>query len=371
MRFGVSHVHDAIERRISTDPLIAGGVTDLGEVIRRADLDGGRPAHLLRLGTVVDALARYLSDGQVAVYAVADRSVLSDTELTANERMVIRRWSDDGKVEVLRNGGPTAAMRAREVAALTGLPLLARNPAGYPGLSYTPAPVSDGATLIPQMIGPGPLAPAPVLGRQWRCPEPGCASFGPPGSRIADPFAPPQDEDAEPDGPPPPQLINGVPHCPRHGAPLGDLGPRPRAVAVAARVDGVVWHRFPVGEATPIVVGRAPEEPDGVGLGLALDERGMRWVSRNHVRLEMRGHQLQVTDTSTNGTVVLRRTGPMETPRKVKLGRGEMAQLGEWDTVELYESVELGRADRSSGPVAGAQTGSVMADAPTQSIRLG
>ena len=54
-----------------------------------------------------------------------------------------------------------------------------------------------------------------------------------------------------------------------------------------------------------------------------------------------------------------------------KLGRGETAQLGEWDTVELYESVELGRADRSSGPVAGAQTGSVMADAPTQSIRLG
>ena len=157
MRFGVSHVLDAIERRLSTDPLAAGGVADLGEVIRRADLDGGRPAHLLRLGLIVDAVGRHLSDGSVSVYAIADRSVLSDTDLTANERMVIRRWSDDGKVEVLRTGGPSAALRAREVAALTGLPLLSRNVSGYPGLSYTPAPTSSGAALIPQMIGPGPV----------------------------------------------------------------------------------------------------------------------------------------------------------------------------------------------------------------------
>ena len=369
MRFGVSHVLDAIERRISTDPLAAGGVADLGEVIRRADLDGGRPAHLLRLGLMVDAVGRHLSDGTVTVYAIADRSVLSDTDLTANERMVIRRWSDDGKVEVLRTGGPSAALRAREVAALTGLPLLSRNVSGYPGLSYAPAPTSSGAALIPQMIGPGPVAPAPVLGRQWRCPEPGCPSFGPPGNRIADPFAPPQ-EDSEPAGPPPPQLMGGVPTCPRHGAPLADLGPRPRAVTLAARVDGVVWHRFPVSEAAPVPVGRAPDEVDGVGLGLALDERGLRWVSRSHVRLELRGHQLQVTDTSTNGTTVLRRGGPAEQPRRTQLGRGESAPLGEWDTVELYQGVELGRADRANGPVSGAQTGSVMADAPTQSIRL-
>jgi hypothetical protein len=370
VRFGVSHVLDAIERRMSTDPIAAGGVADLGEVIRRADLDGGRPAHLLRLGTIIDALGRHLSDGQVALYAVTDRAVLSDTDLTANERMVIRRWSDDGKVEVLRNGGPSAALRAREVAALTGLPLLTRNTSGYPGLSYTPTPTSTGATLVPQMMGPGPVAPAPVLGRQWRCPEPGCASFGPPGARIADPFGPPPDEDEQPAGPPPPQLMNGMPHCPRHGAPLTDLGARPRAVALAARVDGVVWHRFPVSEALPIAVGRAPEEPEGVGLGLALDERGLRWVSRSHVRLELRGHQLQVTDTSTNGTTVLRRSGPADTPRRNQLSRGESAPLGEWDTVELYQGVELGRADRANGPVAGAQTGSVMADAPTQSIRL-
>jgi hypothetical protein len=372
VRFGISHVLDAIERRISTDPTAAGGVVDLGEVVRRADLDGGRPAHLLRLGLVVDALSRHLSDSQVSVYAVADRSLMSDTDLTANERMVIRRWSDDGKVEVVRNGGPSAALRAREVAALTGLPLLSRHTSGYPGLAYSAVGSPNGISLIPQMIGPGPSAPAPVLGRQWRCPEPGCASFGPPGVREPDPFAPPRDqvEPVEPGLPPPPQLMSGVPTCARHGTPLTDLGPRPRAVTLAARVDGVVWHRFLLAEGAPVPVGRAPEDPDGVTIGLALDERGLRWVSRSHVRFELRGHTVHVIDTSTNGTTVLLRPGPVEQPRRTPLGRGEGTTLTEWDTVELYEGIELGRADRSAGPVAGAQTGSVMADAPTQAIRL-
>lgn len=371
-RFGISHVLDAIERRTSTDPTAAGGVVDLGEVVRRTDLDGGRPAQLLRLGLVVDALSRHLADPAAGVYAVADRALLSDTDLTANERMVIRRWSDDGKVEVVRTGGPSAALRAREVAALTGLPLIAGNCAGYPGLAYAPAAASRGVTLIPQMIGPGPAAPAAVLGRRWRCPEPDCASFGPPGRRPADPFGPPPaDDDSDAPGmAPPPQLLNGVPHCPRHGGRLADQGPAPRAVAFAARAGGAVWKGFLLREGTPVVVGRAPEEPDGVGVGLALDERGLRWVSRSHVRLELHGHTVRVTDTSTNGTVVLARTGPAEPPRRTQLRRGDGATVGEWDTVELYEGIELGRADRSAGPVAGARQVSVLADAPTQAIRL-
>ncbi len=370
MRFGISHVLDAIERRISTDPTACGGVVDLGEVVRLADLDGGRPAHLLRLGLVVDALSRHLSDARVAVYAVADRALLSDTELTANEKIVIRRWSDDGKVEVLRSGGPSAALRAREVAALTGLPLLSRHTGGYPGLAYAPAPSPQGIGLVPQMIGPGPAAPAPVLGRSWRCPEPGCASFGPRGAREPDPFGPPPSEPEEPGLQPPPLMMSGAPTCARHGAPLTDLGQRPRAVALAARVDGVVWHRFLVTEAAPVPVGRAPDDPDGVTIGLALDERGLRWVSRSHARFELHGNRLEVVDTSTNGTTVLRRVGPGEQPRREGLGRGESALLDEWDTVELYEGVEVGRADRSDGPVAGANTDSVMSDAPTQAIRL-
>jgi hypothetical protein len=403
VRFGVSHVLDAIERRISTDPTAAGGVVDLSEVVRMADLDGGRPAHLLRLGLVIDALARHMSDGGVAVYAVADRALLSDTDLTANERMVIRRWSDDGKVEVLRSGGPPGARgpagaagrggsaatsrggsaapatgspagkRIREVAALTGLPLLTRQAGGYPGLTYAPVPSASGPSLATRKIGPGPAAPAAVMGRRWRCPEPSCASFGAPGSREPDPFGPRSDEPEEhpePGSQPPPQIVNGVPHCPRHGAPLRDTGPAPRAVTLVVRVKGVAWHRFVVTEAAPVAVGRSPEEPDGVGIGLTLDERGLRWVSRSHVRFELRGTTLRVTDTSTNGTSVLMRAGPAEAVRRSKLTRSEGTTLGEWDTVELYEGVELGRADRMAGPVPGAPTNPVMAEAPTQSIRL-
>jgi len=372
VRFGVSHVLDAIERRISTDPTAAGGVVDLSEVVRMADLDGGRPAHLLRLGLVIDALARHMSDGGVAVYAVADRALLSDTDLTANERMVIRRWSDDGKVEVLRAGGPTAPQRIREVATLTGLPLLTRQAGGHPGLTYAPVPSASGPALAPRQPGPGPAAPAAVLGRQWRCPEPDCAGVGAPGGREPDPFGPPREERErpKPGSQPPPVLVGGVPHCPRHGAPLRDLGPAPRAVTVVVRVKGVAWHRFVVTEAAPVAVGRAPDEPGGVGIGLALDEQGLRWVSRSHVRFDLRGTALQVTDTSTNGTSVLVRSGPAESARRAQLNRGEGTTLGDWDAVELYEDVELGRADRAAGPVAGAPTNSVMTEAPTQAMRL-
>src|SRR5205814_5818770 len=120
----------------------------------------------------------------------------------------------------------------------------------------------------------------------------------------------------------------------------------------------------------PVTVGRSPDEPGGVGIGLALDERGLRWVSRSHVRLELQGTMLQVADTSTNGTTVLLRSGPAESVRRAPLVHGEGTSLGEWDAVELYGGVELARADRAAGPVTGAPTNSVMSEAPTQAIRL-
>ncbi len=359
MRFGISHVLDAIEKKLTTDPTESGAVLDLGEVIRLTELDGGRPAHLIRLGLMIDAISYHLGDDTISVYAVADRALLSDNELTANEKIVIRRWSDDGLVEVVPNGGPSAGARAREIAALTGLPLIARRSAGYPGLAYAPAPAGNGVVkLIPTMIGPGPAAPAAVLGRQWHCPESFCPSFGT------------RREGAPEVVQPPAQLRNGKPFCPRHGAPLADLGPRPRGVSVAVRISGLAWHRFTVTEAEPVVVGRAPEEAGGITIGLALDERGLRWVSRSHVRLELRGHRLQVTDISTNGTTMLQRSAPGEEPQRVALTRDEGAPVGEWDTIELFEGVELARSIRSAGPPAGAPTASVLTEAPTQAIRL-
>ncbi len=352
MRFGISHVLDAIERQVGTDPAACSAVLDMGEVVRLVDLDGGRPAQLIRVGLVIDAVARHLGDSSAAVYAVADRALLSDTDLTANEKIVLRRWSDDGLIEVVGTGGPPSAVRAREVAALTGLPLVTRQPSSYPGLTYTPLPQTGGAVLSLRVAGPGPVWPAPVLGRMWRCPEPDCPSFG--GAH---------------DGQPPAHLAGGTPRCPRHGAPLQDVRGKAREVALAVRVKGIVWHRFTISEGAPVVVGRSPDG-DGVGVGMALDERGLRWVSRNHVRLELRGATLSATDTSTNGTKVLLRTAPGDRPQLVTLARGESSPVTEWSTVELYEGMEIGYATRSDAAPANGPGGSVMAEAPTQAIRL-
>jgi len=354
VRFGISHVLDAIEKKLTTDPAAASAVLDLAEVVRMADLDGGRPAQLIRLGLVVDAVARHLGDGGASVYTVADRALLSDIDLTANEKIVIRRWSDDGKIEVIGTGGPPATARTREIAALSGLPLVTRSTGGYPGLAYGPVAHAGGVALRALSGGPGPHAPAAVLGRRWRCPETQCPSFA----------------GTERRGQPPAHLGGGVPRCARHGAPLADLGPVPRSLALAVRVKGVVWHRFLVTEGGPVVIGRSPEESTGIGIGLALDEAGLRWVSRNHVRLELRGTALTVTDTSTNGTVLLGRDGPAQEPRRSPLGRGDSAPLGEWDRVELYGELEVGWATRSVGPVPEGPAGSVMAEAPTQAMRL-
>jgi hypothetical protein len=352
VRFGISHVLDAIERQVGTDPAACSAVIDLGEIVRLVDLDGGRPAQLIRIGLVIDAVAKHLGDSSAAVYAIADRAMLSDTDLTANEKIVLRRWSDDGLIEVIGNGGPPAGVRAREVAALTGLPLVTRHPSSYPGLTYTPLPQAGGAVLSIRVPGPGPQWPAPVLGRMWRCPEPDCASFG--GGH---------------DGQPPAHVAGGTPRCPRHGAPLQEMRGKPREVALAVRVKGIVWHRFTISEAAPVVVGRNPDG-DGIGVGMALDERGLRWVSRNHLRLELRGTTLTATDTSTNGSKVLVREKPGERGKVVDLGRGESSPVGEWSSVQLYDDLEIGFATRSSGAPTDGPGGSVMAEAPTQAIRL-
>lgn len=354
MRFEVSRVLDAIEARLTTDPAVARGVVDLGEVVRYTDLDGGRPASLLRLGQVIDALARQLAEEGVAVYAVVDRAVLADADLTSNERMVIRRWADDGLAEVL----PSAGDRLFEVADLTGLPVLTRRDLrglgdrypwllGDPGRLLTPTAGAGGAMLkAPGGVASPSSLTHPMVSRLWRCPEPGCASFGP-GRTV---------------GQPPPRLRAGVPTCPRHEQRLADGGPRPPAVALAVRVDGVVRHRFAVTAGIPVTVGRDPGEPDGVRLGPWLAGDALLRISRNHLIVSLTSAGIEVADTSTNGTVVRSPQGD------VKLERGHTHVLGDKEVAELHPGVELAAAShwRSGGVVA---PRSVMADAPTISMR--
>ena len=99
MRFEVSRVMDTIEQRLTTDIVMAQAVVDIGEITRYTELDTGRAVNLIRIGMVVDALGRYLRDGGAMIYPVAPRKLLSEGELTAKERMVLGRWTDDGLIE--------------------------------------------------------------------------------------------------------------------------------------------------------------------------------------------------------------------------------------------------------------------------------
>jgi hypothetical protein len=354
VRFEVSRVLDAIERRLSIDPVVASAVVDLTEVTHLGDLDGGRPANLLRLGLLVDALGQRLGDSAASIYVVADRGMMSDTELTSNERMVIRRWSDDGLIEVLPAGSSVQG-RMREVSALTGLAMITRI-GGAPN-SYAPVPAPGGLALAPHAgSGTPPARPSsPALGRLWRCTETDCGSFG----------------QHRAFGQPPPSLRGGTPVCPRHGSRLVDGGPRPLLRPMAARIDGLVRERFMVTSKRPYIVGRAPDDHGGVALGPYLEEAAIRWISRNHLRLEFHGDELVATDSSTNGTTIFARPGPGAPPKAVQLTSGQSHTLGEWDVIRLHQTVEISRADRLPDRAPTGSPESVMADAPTMAMRLG
>ncbi|MFI5494655.1 FHA domain-containing protein [Actinoplanes sp. NPDC051859] len=377
MRFEVSKVLDAIEARLTTDPALARAVVDLSEIVRYADLDGGRPASMLRLGLVIDALGRHVAEENVPVYAVVPRGLLSDADLTSNERMVVRRWADDGVVEVV----PQVDDRVYEVAELLGLPVLTRGRAETfqdrrpwvtePGRLLAAVPGAGGPVLVAR-VGRGEVPPVAepsqtgrkLLSRVWGCAESNCVAYGSGGDPDS-PFADMR-KTISPVSQPPPALRSGVPTCPRHGTRLRDAGPRPEVEVLSVRIDGVIRRRFVVSTENPVVVGRAPEG-GGVMLGQWLTDDARKWISRGHVRFALRSGELSAQDVSTNGTGI-RPNGSFDDAQRITLGRDETRALGANDVVELYANVYVGRAKLwHSGGVS--QPHSVMAEAPTMAIR--
>lgn len=414
MRFEVSRVLDSIERRLTTDVTLAQAVVDLGEVARFAELDGGRPATLIRLGMAVDALSRYLIDAGAMLYAVVDRELLSEPGLTAKERMVLGRWADDGLVEVTSG----VAGRAVEIADLTGLPLLARRPHAelaerFPWLRDNPERVlrlvpragsavlspADGAEVDPRAaravaVGTAPVgdrstadraglpdgfaargvqrlshtmvvrrrfvraAPsdlgAALLAREWRCEHDGCPAFGT-RREIGQPL---------------PRLRQDVPACPRHASPLRDVGARGPAYAISVVVDDLARRRFVVRADRAVSVGAAEsDDPALVSVAEWAHQAAKAWIGPVHVRLEVGADgALLVTDVSRTGTVIWRRSGPEDAGRTAWL-RGSSAPLGDWDSVEVYTGFELVRGDRRLATVVGrAEPLSVLLDAPTVAV---
>jgi hypothetical protein len=343
MRFEVSHVLDAIERRLTTEPALARGVLDLAEIVRYVDLDGGRPATVVRLGQVIDAIAKHVGEEGVQIYCVVDKQMLSDLDVPSSERMVVRRWADDGHVEVV----PGSVMRVRELSDVAGLPIVSRVMPGWAALAG-----AGGAAITAR--GPVPAGPSDLgrrlMSRRWHCPDPDCALFGQMRVAVGQPLP----------------MLRGNPLCPRHAVPLADTGPAPAQDVLAVRVGGVVRQRFLVTGAAPVMVGRAPEGqwdsgPQAVVLGSWLDEGAVKAVSRNHLLFAFDHAGLSVKDVSMNGAWAYP-GGDKITPRQPR-------PLAPGEYLELYPGVEIGRPG-SFAPSAGANPQSVLVDAPTMSFRL-
>jgi hypothetical protein len=178
-----------------------------------------------------------------------------------------------------------------------------------------------------------------LLGRDWRCPEPGCPLFGV-GDRPGTALPHRRDD----------QVL-----CPVHGLPLTDGGPLPSRVQVKVVKDGTVRGRFTVTAGEPLPVGRAPGA-GGVALGTWVGEFELNTVSRTHVVLHYDGAGLTVVERSTNGTRV-RRARPAG-DELVSLPHGSAWVLGRGDAIVLPDRLELlpvgpaAMARRPDGPVA-------------------
>ena len=227
---------------------------------------------------------------------------------------------------------------------------------GHPGPVYLTTGASGGMELaLAPSTGSSPR-PHPVLSRFWRCPATDCPTFG--------------RQPAAGAGQPPPALPSGAPLCPRHGERLIDAGPRPVAMTMAVRIDGAVRARFPLTSIRPVVVGRAPRSRAGSpsATGSTTSPAGSAATTSGSSCATAWSWSPTSAPTAPR---ILARTSSSVAPREVDLHRGEPKAMGEWDEVELYPEVTVGRADRPPASVAkGGAPDSVMADAPTIALRL-
>ena len=292
--------------------------------------------------------------------------------------MVVRRWADDGKFEVV----PQLDDRVLEVAEMLGLPVLTRDRedrhrdrrpwVADPGRLLALVSGQGGPALVAR-VGRGEAMPAVarsplgerLLARVWSCPAPNCTSYGTGG----DPDSPFSDMRTytSPVSQPPPALRSGAPTCPRHGDRLRDAGARPATEVFSVRIDGVIRQRFVVSEDKPTIVGRAPEGGSGVMLGQWLTDDARKWISRGHVAFTLRAGEVTVQDISTNGSGI-RPGGSPDDDQRIFLKRDESRVLGPEDVVELYAAVNIGRSKLwSTGGLV--QPESVMGEAPTMAFR--
>ncbi|MEU0334974.1 hypothetical protein [Streptomyces sp. NPDC006193] len=347
--------------RLTPDASSADFVVDVANVVREPSLGGSRGADLGRFLALLDGLAAFTGDDTTQVYAVCDRSLLTDGRLTREERRTLAGWHRAGLLAVWDVADhriiEAAEATTAQVVTYDGFldfhrrhPWLYGNrdrfvepfagPGGAVSVRRRIMPEPDewqmsrkeeesallAAGLYDRRDGAGPRTG--LLLRRWRCPEPDCAAFGPAGHGTL----------------PRRQGRNGRVVCPEHLSELTDLGPRPRRLQLKLRVDGAVRHRFLVTEGQDLAVGRHPRREPGVPLAPWLPQRSPArvWISRDHVLLRVCGGKLLVSDISVNGTRLRLPDGRTE-----RAPRETFRAVGHRHVVLLHDTVQLVLSGRS------------------------
>jgi hypothetical protein len=300
------------------DPDRADALLDMSNVLRDTSLGGRGPADLVRLEHVGAALATLYGAAQVAMFGVADSSLLtrSDLFLDPRQRRMLRDWGESGLFLTVGK----ADIALLQIAGETGLPIITRDRFGGHRREFPWLNGSEDAILEPQadhhggiflrhvtltrktdweislseendlLVQQGLSRQVEVLGRYWSCPEPRCPRHDPASSSfVLLPLA-----------------KGGRLVCDQHGLEMADMGPRPRVAQLKIMRDGREQHRFTVTDDEPVIVGRSAGQ---VNLSPFLDEIPRRGVSRAHLSFDLGSGYLTVTDLSLNGTVLILRGG--------------------------------------------------------------
>lgn len=303
---------------LTNDPDQADALLDMSNVVRNTQLGGYGTADLIRLERVGEALASLYGAARIAMFGVADRSLLTQPGLFADQRQrrTLRDWDESGLI--LTDG--KADVPLLRIAEETGLPIITGDRFGGHRREFgwldgrddaVLEPLADRygrvylqhVTLTPKaewemsvseerdlLVQQGLSQRVEVLGRYWSCPEPRCPRHDPMNSRyVLLPVA-----------------AGGRLLCDQHHLDMVDLGPRPRVAQLKVMQHGRERHRFTVTQDEPVILGRAPGPAD---LSPFLDQAARTRVSREHLRFDLDSDRLWVTDVSRNGTTLSLREG--------------------------------------------------------------
>ena len=107
---------------LTNDPNRADALLDLSNVLRNTRLGGRGPADLARLERVGEALAALYGAAKIAMFGVADSSLLTRSGLFLDhrQRRTIRGWAESGLILI----APKADVPLLQIAEETGLPII-------------------------------------------------------------------------------------------------------------------------------------------------------------------------------------------------------------------------------------------------------